>query len=525
MSAFRVSWLVLVAIAPIVVYLKIAAQTAERRTASEELVAEKSSTCPALDEEDLASRDKRAVAWRCLEGQKWIVLLNGTRQGGAYDEVRSLTFSPDDRHLAFAARRDKRWMLVVDAVEPAATYEDIGAPVFSPQGGHLAYPAKQDKRWVMVQSGSSEHSATTYDDVGLPVFSSDGAQIAFPAKPAKKWILVLNGTPTGPELDEIISRRFSLDGRRVAHVGRRGRKLVVVMDGNEGPPFDILGGLEFSPDSRRFAYAGADVKRGFGKQKALGRVVIDGTPGPEHEGMQIGSLLQNAMGSTQELRLGYLPQLWSEAHGITAPVFSPDGSHVAYAARQGKDATAVVIDGEAGSAVSPIVAGPVFSSDGRRIAIVVLKEGAITLLVDGASVGPSATGGTDFIADMFFSPDNRRIAYIGVAGGSWYEAGLTRRAKRRVYVDGVAGREYDALFLGHLQFTPDGRSVTYVCGGVSEGSRDVAFVVVNDREGRRYDDILGRPRIEPDESSVSYIGQSGRMFYRVTQALGQETSN
>jgi hypothetical protein len=45
MSPFRVSRLVLVAIAPIVVYLKIAAQTAERRTASEELVAEKSSTC------------------------------------------------------------------------------------------------------------------------------------------------------------------------------------------------------------------------------------------------------------------------------------------------------------------------------------------------------------------------------------------------------------------------------------------------------------------------------------------------
>jgi hypothetical protein len=126
-------------------------------------------------------------------------------------------------------------MLVVDAVEPAATYEDIGAPVFSPQGGHLAYPAKQDKRWVMVQSGSSEHSATTYDDVGLPVFSSDGAQIAFPAKPAKKWVLVLNGTPTGPELDEIISRRFSLDGRRVAHVGRRGRKLVVVTEMRDLP--------------------------------------------------------------------------------------------------------------------------------------------------------------------------------------------------------------------------------------------------------------------------------------------------
>ena len=102
---------------------------------------------------------------------------------------------------------------------------------------------------------------------------------------------------------------------------------------------------------------------------------------------------------------------------------------------------------------------------------------------------------------------------------------LRDRAPRMERRKTPAGREYDALFLGHLQFTPDGRSVTYVGGGVSEGSRDVAFVVVNDREGTRYDDILGRPRIEPDGSSVSYIGQSGRKFYRVTQALGQETSN
>jgi hypothetical protein len=78
----------------------------------------------------------------------------------------------------------------------------------------------------------------------------------------------------------------------VGYVGRRGTRVIAAQDGKEDAPFDIIGGIGFSPDSRRFAYAGANVDRGFGKQKALGRAVIDGTPGPQFEGVQIGSLLR-----------------------------------------------------------------------------------------------------------------------------------------------------------------------------------------------------------------------------------------
>jgi hypothetical protein len=322
------------------------------------------------------------------------------------------------------------------------------------------------------------------------------------------------------EFDALGARTFSPDGQRVAFVGRRGTKYIVVVDGKEGPPFDIVGGFRFSSDSRRFAYAGADVHQGFGKQKAVGRVVIDGAAGPAFEGPQIGSLLKSmATSTTVSLSTGYLRSLSTEAHGVTAPVFSPDAARVAYATRRDKDATVVMLDGEPGLAFPSIVAGPVFSPDNRHIAFAISIKDAKALVIDGNNVGRGPTAGTDFITELTFAPDNRRVAYIGVVGGSLHEQGLTSRARRRVYVDGVAGPEYDVPYLGQLRFSSEGKHVTYVVGGLPEGSRKVAFLVVNAREGKRYDDIFGRPRFDDDGRTITFVAQSGRRFYSVKASI------
>jgi hypothetical protein len=332
-------------------------------------------------------------------------------------------------------------------------------------------------------------------------------------------VIVVNGQTRGPEFDEIIGRQFSPDGRRIAYVGRRGRKYAVVVDGAEGPPFDLVGGLAFSADSRRFAYAGAVVKRGFGKQKAVGRVVIDGAVGVEHEGMQIGSLLESAMGSTKELLVGYLPELFSEVHGVSSPTFGPDGSRVAHATRRGDDATVVLINETSWAPLPALRASPVFSPDGKRVAVVAVRDERFQLVIDGTAVeaGPAADAG--FVSALQFDPESRRVAYVGVVGGSLYDSGWTAKAKRRVYIDGVAGREYNSTFLGRLQFSQDGRRLAYVVGGLPEGQRSVAFAVVDERAGTSYDDIIGRPTFSVDGQSVTYVGQSGRSFYRVAHVL------
>jgi roadblock/LC7 domain-containing protein len=485
-------------------------------SSGEELIAEKDSTCPVSDEEDVVSPDGRRVAWRTRSGQQWSVADNGQRVGGTYDEVRFLTFSPDSRQLAFAARRDKRWMLVLDGAEPSLTYDEVGAPAFAPAAGRLAYGARRGKRWTMVVDG--KEGTSTYSDVRFPDYSADGRRIAFAAKPAKKWVLIVDGEPLGAEFDQIVAGTFSPDGRRVAYVGRRGDKWVAVVDGTEGQSFDIVGGLAFSADSRRFAYAGVLVERGFAKEKGIGRAIVDGVAGPAFEGAQIGSFLTSmATGSTPHLVVGYFQQLVSATHGVTAPTFSPDGRRVSYAARRGKDAAAVMVDGEAGATFVSILAGPLFSLDSEHVALVVADAGTTSLVVDGVKVGPASSARLDFIDRMMFAPDNRRVAYVAVNGGDWYERGLTSRARRRVYVDGVAGTEYDARYLGRVGFTPDGRHFAYVVDGLSEASTEVSFVVVDATEGKRYDDIFGSLHLEPDGASIRYTARKGRKFYRVTQ--------
>ena len=62
-----------------------------------------------------------------------------------------------------------------------------------------------------------------------------------------------------------------------------------------------------------------------------------------------------------------------------------------------------------------------------------------------------------------------------------------------------------------------------VPGRVSEASGNVSFVVVDSREGKRYDHILGWLRFE--NASVSYGTQTGRRFYAARHPLAQTVAN
>jgi hypothetical protein len=381
----------------------------------------------------------------------------------------------------------------------------------------IAYAAKRDNKWMIVIG--NEPSTVSYDDVGLPVFSEDGAHLTYSAKHAGKWTVVVDGEERGPQFDEISHRMFSPDGRRVAYAGRRGGKWMVVLDGKEGPLFDILGGLAFSSDSRRFAYAGADVHRSLGSQRAQGRAMVDGESSPLFSGNQMGSFKRSMLtGTNVAIVEGLFGQLSSDIHGVTAPVFSPNGTRVAYAVHRDQNDAAVIVDGQPGPQFPSIVAGPVFSADSRHVAYVVSDGDGKMLVVDGERVGRASSAGTDFVTELRFGPDNRTVGYVGITGGSWYEQGLTRRAKRRVYVDGQSGIEYDALAVSRPQFTSDGRHSVYAVHHLQENSRNVSFVVADGAEGKRYDYVFGTLDVV-DNRAVVYTAQSGRKFFRVTQSL------
>jgi WD40-like Beta Propeller Repeat len=498
---------------------------------TEELIAEKDPAAPVDDEEDIVSFDGRKAAWRTVGEKKWSVMLNGQRQGGEFDEVRSLTFSDDGQRLAFAARRNKSWFVVLDAKESAQAFEKVSSPLFGPDGLHLVYFGKRQG----------------------------------------KWSVILDEEQLEALFDDFMDAVFSPDGNRLACVGRRGDKWVVVVDLKAGPPFDVIGGLRFSAGGQRFSYAGADVKTGFGGDKGLGRVVVDGEPGPQFEGEKAGMFIEKT--EQPSLIPGYFGDLSIKRHGVGAPVFSTDASHVAYAAHQAKEKEVVVVDGEPGPQFAAIIAGPRFSPDGKRIAyaarrgkddaIVVVdgqlgprfasivagpqfctqgrhvayvaaeSSGGRFLMVDGERVGGALLSGADFVSDLTFAPDGRRVGFVAISGSFWaawarnMAAGanlggtkaIGRTAKRRVYIDGQPGAEYDTREVSALQFSPDSRHAVYIIHGLQEGSRRVSFVVTNRIEAKHYDAVWARTLTIQDAGTVAYVAQSGRRFVRVTHSM------
>ncbi len=452
----------------------------------EELLGEKDALTPAKDDEDTASPDGRRVAWIATRGQKRVVVVNGQQHGTEFDKVRWVLFSGDSQHLLYEGKRDNKWLMVVDGKE-GATYDDITSPYLSPDGQRVVYAAKRHKKWVMVVDGKEDEH----------------------------------------EWDDILTVAVSPDARRFAYVARRGGNYIVVVDGKEGPKCDIVGGLTFSRDSRRIAYAAARVKVTFGGQKTEGFVVVDGQQGPVFEG-RVGGLGKALTGTREELVEGYFDSLWPAWHGVSSPVFSPDGTHVAYAARRDKNEMVATLDGEPGPKFEAILSAPVFSPDSQHVAYVALENGKVGLVLDTSKVTAVARKGAflgglnsevrpgEFANRPTFSPDSRRVAYVWVRGGSWYGKGLTRRARRQVFLDGQPGKEYDAVGLSDLTFSPDSQHFAYETHDIGN---DVSLVVVDGQEGKHYDAVMPDSISVTDQKTVTYVAREGRKFYRVTQPV------
>jgi Tol biopolymer transport system component len=362
------------------------------------------------------------------------------------DEVR---ISPDGVHTAYALIRDGTVRIIHDGREGPAFSTAVGRnrylfPVLSPDGARCAYTADVDGGQCVVVDGTV---GWTHKSVGPLYFSPDGRHLAYVATlrlvPGKR--LFVDGVP-GPTFDEITiptgpyeegryrEGPFSPDGRRTLYVATQGSKEHAVIDGQPGPPYDQIYGLQFSPDSRRTAYRGA--------AGGTWRAVLDGREGPAEE----------------------MPNLYN-----LNPHFywSPDGSRLAYEARRG-GRTRMVVDGQDGPEYDYMMEiffserhrGCVFSQDSRHYAYAATcqpKDAAeySFVVLDGRVVGTGYEA-TDF-RDLRFEGD--RLFYFARRGG-----------KRLISLDGVEGPEFDAL--GSVQFTKTGGRLTY------NGRRDDAWFTV-----------------------------------------------
>ena len=176
--------------------------------------------------------------------------------------------------------------------------------------GALAAPQVDQK--VQSQTQSAASAPSFHEEVlgeispgsSYPQFSRDGKRLAYLGKRGKKWIAVVDGKEIGPELDGYADFGFDPNGNRFYVARAKGIVLGYVVDGVAGPLFRVLSPIAFSSDGKHYAYGGAKQKTGFKKEKAVGTLVLDGQTIAEYEGEGISRLTLVLLGAKVTLTRG-----------------------------------------------------------------------------------------------------------------------------------------------------------------------------------------------------------------------------
>jgi len=372
-------------------------------------------------EEFYFSEDGRRLAYAVKKDGK-VFLVEGGKESQRYNDLHRVVFSPDGRSVAYRAMGEGQESVVIDG-KSENSYESIGEVQFAPDG-RVVYEAQKNGKWLVV-SGRRESPAFDMP-FAAPFMSPDGKKMAYIEqhyKPDRVNLVVCSldmGQRTkGKEYDAIGAIRKSAASSRIAYAVRKsGKQTVVTMDfaGSdrlhevEGPYYDEIVTLDIADDGAHLAYVARRDKNFF--------LVKDGVelPFPEHEmrshtifakdgrAVNVGVLRERFFTIADGKKTG------DTYDGIKDPVFSPDGSLLAFAARRG-DRHHVVVNGIAGPPYDMVVA-PQFSPDGSRLIYRVRQDGKRFVVVADARGNTLAEQARyELVWQPVFAPDGKSIAY------------------------------------------------------------------------------------------------------------------
>lgn len=374
--------------------------------------------------------------------------------------------SPDGEKIAAVVKTDEAaFSVCVNGVAWENTFDKIWYLRFAPDGRASAIVSDTGE-WTLALDGEAWEER--FDYLWNPLVAAGGGHIVAAAQKAMKYFAVMDGVAWESGFGALNNLRLSPDGRRAAAV-------VQTVAFNEGEIFKFqegcytvavdgkpwvrnfvnVWGLDFSPDGRQVA---AEVRTSLYDYT----IVVDGEPWRQrfnavweprfhpqdgtvsapvkiggswtlaHDGERLWSgdyvQLWHQMYSLDGRHLAAIvaPKFgkwtvavddrpWSRTFGglLTDARFSPDGGHIACAAKE-NDRWTVVVDGRAWDGGYDMVWQPVFSPDGRHVAAKVEKNGGYRLLLDGQVLR------TDFDAlwDPCFSPDGGRLLVRGLGSGA-----------------------------------------------------------------------------------------------------------
>jgi WD40 repeat protein len=399
-------------------------------------------------------------------------------------------------------QRPLRWafFLVMTAVS-------ISAAELETREVRLSTLSDQAEGWVVVSPDCKGVASLNRDDSGFwvmsngvplkkyatvaakrPVFSPDSKRLAYVvgAPEGVKSIVVVDGKEWPPveRMAQTNGLRFSPDSKRLAVVCGEGELFFLIVDGTNGPSYQVLGAPKFSPDGQRLAY-GASPRAG----KYM--LVVDGKAGAEYD-------------------------------SISDPVFSPDSKHVACVCmRDGKKM--VVVDRQEQRAypeicsfphlVTPVTRGessiesgaaPWFSPDGKRLAYFAGKPGKWRIveeklegdnwrLVDQKSEGDE----WENVGLPRFSPDSSHLAFCAGRGERQFVVfdGTTREFEGKLVSVGAAFSP-DSKRFAHI-LVRDNERMCVVVNGVAEADYEH---IATDADGRNL-------FFSPDSKHLAYIAE------------------
>ena len=405
-------------------------------------------------------------------GKQFIVV--GSKEGKHYDNIQKansnslLAVSEDFQKTAYIARNDGKSFIVTGDKE-GPHYFDLALPVFNKDGSKLVYVAGHRNKTSSILVNNQEIDSSYL--ILNPQFGPNGEKlIYFACEPSiTRWSVncsliidgkkyrtfnvsdegILYGIALG-YFDPVISR----DSKRIAYYTTKGNKTVVIVDGEEGLPYDYTSKLILSPDEKKIVYlAHNDDEKEF-------VVVINGKEEKKHNGRAQDPL-------------------------IVPPLFSPDSKKLAYVVTKYSDSFPHYRD---------------------------------YLVVNGEEKGPY-----DHVSEVLFSPDSSEVVYVAereVEGGGepgsstiLYEnvpAGQPASYTLKYFLFRNDQHSKGYNWIHSPSFSPDGKSLAYI---VREGNK--YSVIVNDRKGKEYDNILTKLKFSPDGKYVGYGARLGNELWWV----------
>jgi len=201
---------------------------------------------------------------------------NKVTKGPLYDSISDMVYGADGVSVAYIGKReDKRYLVLNGNEEPLPDGQPEGLPVIRPGGNGVGIIISgADGVYLHEAFSTGRAKGKLYEDARWLAYSPDGRTHAYSARKGDQWFIVVNGKE-GPSFDIVVTPGFSPDGSRLVYrVRKNGMRFVVVADAEgkvlrEHPGYEMVFMPVFTADGKSVAYGVKDGQKLIWKVESL----------------------------------------------------------------------------------------------------------------------------------------------------------------------------------------------------------------------------------------------------------------